>query len=75
MQATITSIEISMEVGESIYTSMEVSMEVGGSKRFFKEVSRSFHGSTWNFPLSMGMEASIFFINRSLHECIPWKLP
>ena len=48
-----------------IFPSMENSMEVSGS----------FHGNTWNFPLSVEVGASIASINCSFHEYIPWKLP
>ena len=69
-----TSMEVSMEVGVSGFTSMEISMEDGGS-RFSSMEAYYFHGSTWKFPLSVEVEASIASINCSFHECIPWKLP
>ena len=50
-------------------------MEVGRSRFTHMEVSGSFHGSTWKFPLSVEVEASIASINGSFHEHIPWKLP
>ena len=49
--------------------------EVGGCRFTFMEVSGSFHGSTWKFPLSEEVEASVASINCSVHEHSPWKLP
>ena len=54
-----TSIETSMEVVRIIVASIEISMEVGESRFSSIEVSGSFHWSTWKFPLSMEVEASI----------------
>ena len=54
---------------------MEISMEVGGSRFASMEVRGSFHGNTWNFPLSVEMEAPIASIDYSFHEYIPWKFP
>ena len=64
--------EVSVEVGGSRLTSMGISMEVGGSRFTPMEVSASFHGNTWEFPLSVEVEASITSI--SFHEYISWKL-
>ena len=50
-------------------------MQVGGSRFTSMEVSGSFHGNTWEIPLSVEVEASIVSINCSFHECMPWKLP
>ena len=60
----VTLVETSMAVGESRYnSSMEISIEVRGSRFSSMEVSGSFHGSTWKFPLSEEVEASIASIN------------
>jgi len=67
--------ELSMEVGGSIFVAMGISMEVGGSRFTSMEVGGSFHVSAWKFPLSVKMEASIDSINCSFYEYIPRKLP
>ena len=43
--------ELSMEVGGSIFVAMGISMEVGGSRFTSMEVGGSFHVSAWKFPL------------------------
>ena len=48
--------------------------EVGGSRFTSMEVCWSLHGSTWKFPLSVGVQASISSINSS-HGYILWELP
>ena len=63
-----------MEVGARIFTSTEISLEVG-SRFTPMEVGWSCHGSRWKFPLSLGVVASIAFINCNFLEYIPWKLP
>ena len=45
------------------YTSMEISMETGGNTLIPMDVSGSFHGSTWKFPQSVEVEASIASTN------------
>ena len=47
----LTSMELSMEVGGSIFVAMGISMEVGGSRFTSMEVGGSFHVSAWKFPL------------------------
>ena len=46
---------------------MEIVMEVGRSGFASVEVSGSFHGNTWNFPLS-SIEASTNMFRGSFHE-------
>ena len=66
-----------MEVGGRRFTCMEFSMELWKfpwklvEVDYFMDVSRSFHGSTWHFPLSVEVEASIACINCSFHQHIP----
>ena len=35
------------------FSCIETSMEIGGSKCNSKEVNGSFHGNTWNSPVSV----------------------
>ena len=54
-------------------TPMEISTDVGGTIFASLEVSGSVYGTAWTFPPSEEVKACVASTNCSFHEYIPWK--